>query len=65
MVVIMQNGASKADLDAVLARITDHNLKGSVTYGESQSIVGVVGTPITVTLQEALESMSEIGRAHV
>ena len=38
MVVIMQNGASKADLDAVLARITEHNLKGSVTYGESQNI---------------------------
>lgn len=60
MVVIMQNGASKADLDAVLARITAHNLKGSVTYGESQNIVGVVGTPITVALQEALESMSGV-----
>lgn len=60
MVVIMQNGASKADLDAVLARITEHNLKGSVTYGESQNIVGVVGTPITIALQESLESMSGV-----
>ncbi len=60
MVVIMQNGASKADLDAVLARIGEHNLKGSVTYGESQNIVGIVGTPITVALQESLESMSGV-----
>ncbi|MEY2845957.1 MAG: hypothetical protein RL076_1503 [Chloroflexota bacterium] len=60
MVVIMHNGASKADLDAVLARITEHKLKGSVTYGESQNIVGVVGTPITVALQESLESMSGV-----
>ena len=60
MVVIMQNSASKADLDAVLARIGEHNLKGSVTYGESQNIVGIVGTPITVALQESLESMSGV-----
>jgi len=60
MVVIMQNGASKADLDAVLARIAEHKLKGSVTYGESQNIVGVVGTPITIALQESLESMSGV-----
>ncbi len=60
MVVIMHNGASKADLDAVLARIAEHKLKGSVTYGESQNIVGVVGTPITVALQESLESMSGV-----
>jgi 3-deoxy-7-phosphoheptulonate synthase len=60
MVVIMQNGASKADLDAVLARVAEHNLRGSVTVGESQNIVGIIGTPITVALQEALESMSGV-----
>jgi 3-deoxy-7-phosphoheptulonate synthase len=60
MVVIMQNGASQADLDAVLVRISEHKLKGSVTYGESQNIVGIVGTPITVALQESLESMSGV-----
>lgn len=56
----MQNGASQADLDAVLVRISEHKLKGSVTYGESQNIVGIVGTPITVALQESLESMSGV-----
>jgi len=60
MVVIMQTGASHPDLDAVLARIGEHKLKGSVTYGESQNIVGIVGTPITVALQESLESMSGV-----
>lgn len=60
MVVIMQNGASQADLDAVLARVAEHNLRGSVTVGESQNIVGIIGTPITVALQEALESMSGV-----
>jgi len=60
MVVIMQNGASQADLDAVLARVAEHKLRGSVTVGESQNIVGIIGTPITVALQEALESMSGV-----
>lgn len=60
MVVIMQNGASQADLDAVLARVAEHNLRGSVTVGESQNIVGIIGTPITVALQESLESMSGV-----
>ncbi|MFZ9857158.1 MAG: 3-deoxy-7-phosphoheptulonate synthase [Roseiflexaceae bacterium] len=60
MVVIMQNSASQADLDAVLARVAAHNLRGSVTVGESQNIVGIIGTPITVALQEALESMSGV-----
>lgn len=46
MVVIMQNAAPKEDLDAVLARIAEFNLRGSVTVGESQNIVGIVGTPI-------------------
>jgi len=60
MVVIMQNNATKADLDAVLARVAEHNLRGSVTVGESQNIVGIIGTPITVALQESLESMSGV-----
>jgi 3-deoxy-7-phosphoheptulonate synthase len=60
MVVIMQNGASQADLDAVLARVAEHKLRGSVTVGESQNIVGIIGTPITVALQESLESMSGV-----
>lgn len=60
MVVIMQNNATQADLDAVLARVAEHNLRGSVTVGESQNIVGIIGTPITVTLQESLESMSGV-----
>ncbi len=60
MVVIMNNDATRGDLDAVLTRIAEHNLRGSVTIGESQNIVGVVGTPITVALQEALESMSGV-----
>ncbi len=60
MVVIMQNGASKDDLDAVLARVAEHKLRGSVTVGEDQNIVGIIGSPITVALQEALESMSGV-----
>lgn len=60
MVVIMQNGASQADLDAVLARVAEHKLRGSVTVGEAQNIVGIIGSPITVALQEALESMSGV-----
>lgn len=60
MVVIMQNDASQADLDAVLARVAEHKLRGSVTVGEAQNIVGIIGSPITVSLQEALESMSGV-----
>lgn len=60
MVVIMQNGAAKADLDAVLARVEGFKLRGSVTVGESQNIIGIVGTPIPPQLQEMLESMSGV-----
>jgi 3-deoxy-7-phosphoheptulonate synthase len=62
MVVIMQNAAPK-DLDAVLARIAEFNLRGSVTVGESQNIVGIVGTPIPTQLREMLESMSGVRRS--
>jgi len=60
MVVIMQNGATQADLDAVMARVEGFKLRGSITVGESQNIIGIVGTPIPTQLQEMLESMSGV-----
>jgi hypothetical protein len=41
MVVIMQNGATKADIDAVMARVEGFKLRGSITVGESQNIIGI------------------------
>ena len=60
MVVIMQNGATQADIDAVMARVEGFKLRGSITVGESQNIIGIVGTPIPQQLQEMLESMSGV-----
>jgi 3-deoxy-7-phosphoheptulonate synthase len=56
----MQNGATKADIDAVMARVEGFKLRGSITVGESQNIIGIVGTPIPQQLQEMLESMSGV-----
>lgn len=55
MIVVMRSSATEADLQAVMARLAEHNLSGRVTYGEERNIVGVIGASIPPTLREELE----------
>ncbi|MBA3947000.1 MAG: 3-deoxy-7-phosphoheptulonate synthase [Herpetosiphonaceae bacterium] len=62
MIVIMNSSATPADLQAVLQRVSEHNLTGQVTQGEHCDIVGIIGSGITNDLGSELESMSGVDR---
>ncbi len=60
MIVIMQHGYSKADLDRVIARIEEAGLRTHLSIGDNTAIVGVVGVPIPPELQQDLEVVSGV-----
>lgn len=55
MIVVMQTGSTRADIDAVLERLTEHSLQGHLTVGAERTVVAVVGATIPPTLREELE----------
>src|SRR5690348_11194289 len=57
MIVVMRSGFAEEELSAVVAHIESTGLRASITRGEEQAIVGVIGVPITEQVQEALEVM--------
>lgn len=63
MIVVMRSDATEEELNAVLARIEEHGLKGRVTCGEERSIVGVIGAAIPPTLREELERFPGVQEA--
>lgn len=63
MIVVMRSNATEEELNAVLARIQEHGLKGRVTYGEERNIVGVIGAAIPPTLREELERFPGVQEA--
>ncbi|WP_448539738.1 3-deoxy-7-phosphoheptulonate synthase [Roseiflexus sp.] len=63
MIVVMRSTATEEELNAVLTRIQEHGLKGSVTYGEERNIVGVIGAAIPPTLREELERFPGVQEA--
>ncbi len=63
MIVVMRSNATEEELNAVLARIQEHGLKGRVTYGEERNIVGVIGAAIPPTLREEIERFPGVQEA--
>lgn len=63
MIVVMRSNATEEELNAVLARVQEHGLKGRVTYGEERNIVGVIGAAIPPTLREELERFPGVQEA--
>ena len=57
MIIVMQTGASQDEINVVLARIQELGLKGSITVGSDQTIIGVIGSGINNDLREMLEAM--------
>ncbi|MGH2531249.1 MAG: 3-deoxy-7-phosphoheptulonate synthase, partial [Thermomicrobiales bacterium] len=55
MIVVMETGAPKEQIDGVVARVKDIGLSGHLIEGEERTIVGVVGLPLPPTLDEMLE----------
>lgn len=60
MIVIMQQDASKEDVDQVLQRLVEHNLTGHIVHGEERNVIGVVGAAILPELGGELESLSGV-----
>lgn len=55
MIVIMRNGATQQDINAILERLKDYKLSGRIIVGEERSIIGIVGADIPPTLAEELD----------
>ena len=55
MIVVMRATATQENIDAVLSRLAEHQLRGSLVRGEERTIIGVVGAAIPPKLREELE----------
>jgi 3-deoxy-7-phosphoheptulonate synthase len=60
MIVVMQTGSTRANIDAVLERLKEYNLQGHLTIGEERTVVAVVGATIPPTLREEMEHFSGV-----
>ncbi|CAN5565274.1 3-deoxy-7-phosphoheptulonate synthase [soil metagenome] len=57
MIVVMQTGAPRPQIDAVVDRVKSLGLGAHLSTGEERTIIGVVGTtPLPPTLDEMLEA---------
>src|SRR6478672_7732509 len=63
MIVVMRASASARDIDAVLRRLEEHQLKGHLSRGEEPTIIGVVGAAIPPTLREEMELLEGVQEA--
>lgn len=63
MIVVMQSDATESEIQAVIDRLTEHNLKGHLSQGEERTIIGVVGASIPPTLREELEYFTGVSQA--
>ncbi len=55
MIVVMESGATKEQVQSVVTRVNDIGLQGHLIEGEERTIIGVVGLPLPPTLDESLE----------
>ena len=55
MIVVMERGASREQINDVVARVQELGLGAHLSNGEERTIIGVVGSPLPPTLDEMLE----------
>jgi 3-deoxy-7-phosphoheptulonate synthase len=60
MIVVMRNSARENDIQAVLGRLEQHQLRGHVSQGTERMVIGVVGASIPEALREDLERMDGV-----
>ncbi len=63
MIVVMRNDATETDIESVLERLAEYNLKGHLSTGEERTIIGVVGAAIPPTLREEIEYFTGVSQA--
>lgn len=59
MIVVMKVGSKEADVEGVLARLSELGLKGHLSRGVERTVIGVVGN-VFPELQEMLEVMDGV-----
>jgi len=62
MIIIMKTGTPKEDVQPVIDRVGELGLQAHPIYGEGQTIVGVVGTPLPPSLDELFEVLPGVER---
>ena len=55
MIVVMERGASREQINDVVARVKELGLGAHLSEGEERTIIGVVGAPLPPSLDEMLE----------
>jgi 3-deoxy-7-phosphoheptulonate synthase len=55
VIVVMERGATREQVDDVVARVQELGLGAHLSEGEERTIIGVVGSPIPPTLDGMLE----------
>lgn len=63
MIVIMRSSATEEQIEAVLERLQEHELRGHISRGEERTIIGVVGAAIPPMLREHMEMMDGVQEA--
>ena len=63
MIVIMRATATDQNIDTILSRLEEYQLKGHLVRGEERTIIGVVGADIPPTLREELELFDGVQEA--
>jgi 3-deoxy-7-phosphoheptulonate synthase len=63
MIVVMRATATEQNIDTILNRLQEHELKGHLVRGEERTIIGVVGAAIPPTLREELERFDGVQEA--
>ena len=62
MIVVMERGATREQIDDVVARVEGMGLGAHLSAGEERTIVGVVGSPLPPTLDELFEQHAGVER---
>jgi 3-deoxy-7-phosphoheptulonate synthase len=62
MIVVMEKDATENNLQSVLDRLSEHNLKGHLSKGDERTVIGVVGAGIPPTLREELEHFAGVAQ---
>ena len=62
MIIIMNRGSSREDVNAVVQRVEKLGLGAHLSEGEEVTIIGVVGSPLPDELQGTLEALPTVER---
>ena len=62
MIVVMQPGSTREQVNGIVARIKALDLGAHLSEGEEHTIIGVVGSPLPPSLEDELENLSGVER---